>query len=881
MKNVFGGILNLMLCGSRALLFVSAKKILLALGFSFFSAFILSSAWAESKNVVGVFEGKVGDQIVVACLDQTQRSAFYYLRDQKEITLKASGLQWSELIDNKEVAVWQFDASDDGVFSGKGYRTDLNTGIKLPIDLSRINFYERDIAACESEFYKPGVSSLIVAHKKEGVTHETKRAVFTKPNLVASGWHHAAIIDLDGRLWMWGLNEPMGGMNASGGLGDGTNLKRSEPILMGDDFSQIFAAGELTAAIKSDGSLWTWRQRIGKRYEDRVSSHNRFAITKIGVGFVHAAVGYGHGADASLIAVGDDGSLWANYPPNARNQKYALAKIGEGYSRVLAGDRFVVGLKNDGSMWTWGYDSGESLEAEFNSQYRSPRKIGDEFIDVQRLDYGVVGTKSDGSLWKIAINESNKKGYFSASTPEALQQFFVKIVSFSSRQTFALDRDGIMWAWGENFKDYAPLGNGTTKDSKNPVRIGAGFKDFAVGLRHVVAMKTDGSVWTWGMMKGYLEILDLDVAPTKVGDAYKLVSIAQTHTLAIKKDGTLWAWGSNSQGQIGAGDIGVIYDKPIKIGTQYLQAVAGQAHSLAIKRDHTLWAWGSNKEGQLGDGTMATRSRPVRIGRGFAQVAASSDLSLAIKLDGSLWVWGANRKNIVQQDIFNSDDRPRRPIPIRIGYGFSRIFTSDTSTIAVDKKGQAWEWRNNVFAKRKVLSEYSERPTSLGKDFKVFSLANGRYYAIDRDARLWTWGDDYSGALWMGKDMAHAQGAPLQIGPDFAHVVTADGTGFSGIHTLAIKCDGSLWGWGRNDSGQLANKFARNQTHASQVQVDMGFESVSLGGTHGLAIKKDGTLWGWGRSVYGQLGVGVSVRLKPTRVLFPVIESSSILPSIR
>ena len=76
-------------------------------------------------------------------------------------------------------------------------------------------------------------------------------------------------------------------------------------------------------------------------------------------------------------------------------------------------------------------------------------------------------------------------------------------------------------------------------------------------------------------------------------------------------------------------------------------------------------------------------------------------------------------------------------------------------------------------------------------------------------------------------------------------------------NAMAIKSDGTLWGWGANNKGKYAQN---NQTqYSSPVQIPgTTWNVLSLSGTNsegGHCIKTDGTLWAWGDNNYGQLGV--------------------------
>jgi hypothetical protein len=128
------------------------------------------------------------------------------------------------------------------------------------------------------------------------------------------------------------------------------------------------------------------------------------------------------------------------------------------------------------------------------------------------------------------------------------------------------------------------------------------------------------------------------------GDIASL-SAGYYHTVALKTDGSLWAWGLNNSGQLGDGT-STNRNSSVRIGVDndWTAASAGLYHTIAIKTDGSLWAWGDNRYGQLGDGTAADHYSPVRIGmdNDWAAVSAGNLHTVAIRTDSSLWAWGDN-----------------------------------------------------------------------------------------------------------------------------------------------------------------------------------------------------------------------------------------------
>jgi hypothetical protein len=190
-----------------------------------------------------------------------------------------------------------------------------------------------------------------------------------------------------------------------------------------------------------------------------------------------------------------------------------------------------------------------------------------------------------------------------------------------------------------------------TADLSHPPVIIRGPK-IAAGEKHTVAIKADGSLWTWGR-NNFGQLGDgtttNKLVHTRIGTGndWAVVTAGAYHTLAIKIGGALWAWGINDYGHLGVGD-GTSTDKkiPTRVGTDTDWAVvaAGNAHTMAIKTDGSLWAWGYNGYGELGDGTYTDKNVPTKIGTGtdWTVVSAGHFHTLAFNTDGSLWTWGNN-----------------------------------------------------------------------------------------------------------------------------------------------------------------------------------------------------------------------------------------------
>lgn len=331
---------------------------------------------------------------------------------------------------------------------------------------------------------------------------------------------------------------------------------------------------------------------------------------------------------------------------------------------------------------------------------------------------------------------------------------------------------------------------------------------------------------------------------------WKKISASLAHTIAIKTDGTLWSWGSNLYGELGDGTSVDKYS-PIQIGTEtnWANLSAGTNHTVAIKTDGTLWAWGANYYGQLGDSTTVYKHSPVQIGTetNWASASAGDSYTLAIKTDGTLWAWGYNDKG--QLGDGTTVDK-YSPVQINSNIHWASISAGESHTLAIKTDGSLWAWGKNQFGQlgdNTTIDKYS--PIKIGTNWERVKAGADYTLAIKTNGSLWAWGENNYTQFGGGNAFVNS---PLQIGKDTNWAVV--GTGFN--HIAGIKTDGSLWVWGYNLYGQLGNGTSVNTTSPNQMGLATDWVNVDAGDENTLAIKTNGTLWAWGDNGNGQLGDG-------------------------
>lgn len=324
-----------------------------------------------------------------------------------------------------------------------------------------------------------------------------------------------------------------------------------------------------------------------------------------------------------------------------------------GYAAIAEGGfnrTTSMALKYDGSLWTWAGNVGQWYDGTFKYSIE-PTQVGTGYTAIAIGDSHTVALKADGSLWVWG----DIFGYQFSLVPKQIGTGYTAIAS-GPGHSLALKADGSLWAWGMN--DQGQFGDGMIDILGVPVlspkQVGTGFTAIAAGADLSLALKADGSLWTWGAAtNGQLGNGAVTASfnignyscicnpvPKQIGTGFTAIAARQNHSLALKADGSLWAWGYNKFGQVGDGTGTEFVLSPKQVGTGFTAISAGGLHSTALKADGSLWAWGNNLYGQLGDGTTINRPIPKKIGTGYIAVAAGYSSTIALVPGGNLWAWG-------------------------------------------------------------------------------------------------------------------------------------------------------------------------------------------------------------------------------------------------
>ena len=359
----------------------------------------------------------------------------------------------------------------------------------------------------------------------------------------------------DGNLFTWGRGD-------EGQLGTNTETHKSTPVTTcagGTNWKQVSFGGNFfighCAAIKTDGTLWTWGKGNYGQLGNNSTTNRSTPVTTFAGGTNWKQVSSGY---AFCAAIKTDGTLWTwgrgtsgqlgNAVTTNASTPVTTFAGGTNWKQVSAGGAFTAAIKTDGTLWTWGTGGSGQL--------------GDNTVTDKSTP---VTTFAGGTNWK----QVSGGGEFCA----------------------AIKTDGTLWTWG--YGNSGRLGNNTATNKSTPLTTFAGgtnWKQVSAGVFQCAAIKTDGTLWTWG--RGTYGQLGNNTTTNKSapvttfagGTNWKQVSSGRSHCTAIKTDGTLWTWGRGNYGQLGDNTT-TNKSTPVTTfagGTNWKQVSSGGYHTAAI-----------------------------------------------------------------------------------------------------------------------------------------------------------------------------------------------------------------------------------------------------------------------------------------------------------
>ena len=757
---------------------------------------------------------------------------------------------------------------------------------------------------------------------------------------IAAGLEHSLALKDSGEVWAWGRND-------CGQIGDNSTVDRKEPVQVAgiNNVIAIAAGFYHTIALKADGTVWGWGANDFGKLGD---SANPIQTNPVQVNGLNNVVAIATGSHFSL-ALKSDGTVWSwgrndygQLGDNGNTNRSTPAKV-DGLSNIVAiktGTAYCFAIEGNGTTWAWGYNMEGQLgigtigiakvPGQVNALHSKKTVVGGGGHSLALEANGQVYAWGNNAYGQIGDN-SNTNRY----TPELVSSISGVIdIDTGCYHSLALKSDGTLWAWGYNA--YGQLGNNSITSSNVPVQVQL---DFVVEMPtaypespHPYTNNYD-NIWTYThpitadslaitfssdtkteanydkiyiidnsgnnipgspfsgtslanqtkMVPGNSFQIRLTTDISVVDYGFRIIDIEALieeqletvepvlgaggyHSILLNTDTTVWAWGYNNYGQLGDGtntkranpeQVQAAPNNPL---VNIKTIAAGCYHNLAIKSNSTVWAWGYNTYGQLGNGSNTDSKVPVQV-TGLSNievVSAGFYHSLAIKSDGTVWAWGNNNAGQLGNNSTSSSN-----IPVQVKdtnnnplTNVVAIATGDDYSLALKSDGTVWAWGWNGYGQLGDNSTTNSKIPVQVKDSNNSPLTNivaitaGYYHslALKSDGTVWAWGRNNNGQL--GNNSKTDSIFPIQVN-GLANI-KAVASKYS--HSIALNNAGQVYTWGYNSNGQLGDNTNIDKLIPILVNNITNVTKIETGHYHSLALKTDGTLWAWGCNQQGQLG---------------------------
>ncbi len=658
---------------------------------------------------------------------------------------------------------------------------------------------------------------------------------------VKAGAGYAIALDNNGAVWAWGTN------SANGQLGDGTVAARYFPGIVGGAAYSLPNLSGITKistnpyashslAIDSNQNVWSWGLNSSAQLGDGTAQVRTVPVKVAGVvskSLTVSSVTVTNATTITVVTTGNHGLQVGN--------RLTVA----GYGGVAVNGSFNVGAITNATTFTYttaGASGTPGTSGTIDVELPSIT------LNINQLS-GVTAISGNGSLVTVTT---------------------VALYGMAVGQKFTVVMDGWTGGtgdWNGTYEatitsattntafTYSATGNGTATGGTAIMNGGtgalSGIIEVSTGSTNSYALKSDGTVWAWGtggtVANGsaigdnlYLTAYfprQVQVAGGATLTNISSISAGLSFALARKTDGTLWAWGLGTSGQLGDGTIvSKNYAVQVKSGGNFIGDIsnsisAGNIHALAVKTDGTVWAWGSNASFQVGDGvsTVTVRNQAVQIPgiSDAASVSAGWDSSFMVTTANTVRAWGGS----VYSQLGVAE--VSKPSPSTI-YGFenesiSEAGASISNSALVKADGTVWvAGANNA--------------GQLGLYLPVDSISG--------DGSLVTVTTTTPHGLYSGQSVVMAGWTPAGYSATANIIVTGPNTfTYPNATTAAVTVVGTL------QPAQL-NNFKQVRGVAN-VGFLTDVKKVRLGTGYMLALKTDGTMYGWGLGTAGQLGDGM------------------------
>lgn len=336
---------------------------------------------------------------------------------------------------------------------------------------------------------------------------------------------------------------------------------------------------------------------------------------------------------------------------------------------ATVGQFHAAAIKSDGTVWSWGGNSnGQAGDGTTSARLSAVKTSNASSVIAINTgsDFGdhTLALNSYGQVYAWGRNELGQTGDGTTTTPRATPAMVAglsacRAIAAGDYHSLAVESYGGVKSWGNDA--YGQLGNdGILTNSSIPVSVPlpslANIMAVTAGTYFSVALRADGTVWTWGDDRsgqlGNGSSTSTQPTPVQVSGLTGVIAISAGgyHVLALKSNGSVWAWGLNNYGQLGINNISwqssaiqVLSEMATNTLADIRAIGAGRYTSYAIDGGGRVHAWGENIHGQFGNGATTNSYVPIENGQDNACTMDGGYMNgVATLANGTVRCWGYN-----------------------------------------------------------------------------------------------------------------------------------------------------------------------------------------------------------------------------------------------
>ena len=598
------------------------------------------------------------------------------------------------------------------------------------------------------------------------------------------------------------------GYNTYGQLGYGDTAEK--PIgayIVGNDINKVSAGNDSTLIIREDGTVWAaGRNRYGEL--GLGDTTNRASFTKLTLeDGTEIKAKYGELNSSVTTILGKDGKVYAT--------GY------NGYGQLSNGTT-TNSLKLKPMLNSDGTEVTDAILIKIGEMYELDRNTG-----IVRKD-GTVWVSGDNTYGQIG-NSGNTSATYLSKMGDGFLNYPEKVITVGVDKSQKINP--LLFNIQDDMNVYT---DSTTK---------VGTLNYEIEDSNVAELTTLGMIT--GKQQGITKIKVTDTSTKRttsiwvkvVNDSNIQVSLGYKFSVALKQDGTVWSWGQNNDGELGLGNT-TEYSEPQQITDikeKITDVKTGYYHSIALTENGEVYTWGYNGNGQLGNGTREDSLVPVKVAglKNVTKVNAYKNMTIALTQNGEVYAWGSGygakpvklnftRKIIdVSGNLVLAENRKAYNLDETKSYGkdLIKVVAGYNHYLGLTSDGEVYAWGSNSYGQLGNGNNTSSStavkvvtPDGKSNMTNIVDISAGDSYSIitDKDGKVYTFGyyGDYRTA-----NTVHSN-KPVEIQDLYKTELVAAS---EGGHTAIVDWDGNVYTVGLNDYGQLGLKDTTTRSKFEKI----------------------------------------------------------------